>query len=449
MIEKCDKKCDSLLQGRTVAFLNLGCKVNSYETEAMKQLFLEAGAKLVEFEEQADIYVVNTCTVTNIADRKSRQMLHRAKNRNPEALVVAVGCYAQEAGDVLLQDKSIDLVIGNNRKKNIVELVTGQGNEMRFSENMSLELEYEDLELNDIGEKTRAYIKIQDGCNQFCSYCIIPFVRGRVRSRKKENILAEVERLVGLGYHEIVLTGIHISSYGKDRSEDSGQPLLELLQALCKIEGLCRLRLGSLEPRIITEDFVKDLAKQEKICPHFHLSLQSGCNDTLKRMNRHYFVEDYMEKCTLLRSYFVNPAITTDIIVGFPGETDEEFEQTKFFLKRVGFSQIHIFKFSMRKGTKASTMPMQISEQVKSLRSELLHKLEKEMRFQYLDTFLNQTEMILTEEIVEIDGEVYMTGHNERYIKIAVKGDKIPQNTIFPVYITNHAFSDFMLGERI
>ena len=345
-----------------VAFLTLGCKVNSYETEAMQALLTSAGATLVEFNEEADIYVVNTCSVTNMADRKSRQMLHRAKKKNPDAVVVAAGCYAQTADETAMKETGIDVVIGNNQKKHIVEILE---NYMAGVENKRLEIgeetEYEDLSLDTQVEHTRAYIKIQDGCNQFCSYCIIPYARGRIRSRKPEDVVEEVKRLAANGYQEIVLTGIHLSSYGRTSyeklTEESGQPLLSLIQQINAVEGIRRIRLGSLEPRIITEKFVKTLVTCEKVCPHFHLSLQSGSDTVLVRMNRKYTTEEYAKSVDILKKYYEAPAITTDIIVGFPQETEEEFSETMEFAKRIGFSKIHVFKYSRRKGTVADKCP--------------------------------------------------------------------------------------------
>lgn len=449
------------IQNKKVAFLTLGCKVNSYETEAMQQLFVDAGATVVNFSDPADIYVVNTCTVTNIADRKSRQMLHKAKNMNEEAIVVAVGCYVQAAKDELEKDHSIDIVIGNNRKSEIVAIVNSHYNETDIDSviDISEENEYETLSLSAISDKTRAYIKIQDGCNQFCSYCIIPFARGRIRSRKKEDIVEEVKRLTSQGYKEIVLTGIHLSSYGFEtksvkeqaslQADDGKSPLLELIILLNQIEGLERIRFGSLEPRIITEDFVKTLAEQSKICPHFHLSLQSGSVETLKRMNRKYTPDEYYEKCTLLRKYFTSPAITTDVIVGFPGETTEEFDETRKFLEKVSFSQMHVFKYSKRKGTKAEAMPNQVSDQEKSRRSEELIHLEDEMRSNYRNQFIGQIDEILVEEQITLDGEVYAVGHNKRYIRCIFKTEKDFTNELVKVKIISQYDKDTMLTEII
>lgn len=408
---------------KKAALHNLGCKVNSYETEAMQQLLEAAGYEIVPFKEGADVYIINTCSVTNMADKKSRQMLHRAKKMNPDAVIVAAGCYAQASKEELQEDSMVDVIIGNNRKKDLVELLDHYFEEHRKTEeviDIGASQEYETLHIDKIADHTRAFIKVQDGCNQFCSYCIIPYTRGRVRSRKIEDILAEVRNLVKNGYQEIVLTGIHLSSYGIDFPETERETLLTLILQLDKIKGIKRIRLGSLEPRIITEEFVEVLSSLETICPHFHLSLQSGCDETLRRMNRHYTTEEYLSRCEILRNYFVNPAITTDVIVGFPGETEEEFSKTKQFLEQVHFSEMHIFKYSRRNGTKAAAMNDQIKETVKSERSDVLFSLEKEMSSNYRRLFLEKSAEVLLEETIEIDGTTYMIGHTKEYIKVAV-----------------------------
>ena len=407
---------------RTAALHNLGCKVNSYETEAMQQLLEAAGYQIVDFEEKADVYIINTCSVTNVADKKSRQMLHRAKAKNPEALVVAAGCYAQAAGEKLLDDTAIDLVIGNNKKAELVQLLEERlaGREPQDAViDISAAQEYEALHIERQADHTRAFIKVQDGCNQFCSYCIIPYTRGRVRSRRPEDVEEEVRTLAEKGYQEIVLTGIHLSSYGTDFKEEP-QDLLELTKRLHQIPGVKRIRFGSLEPRLITEEFVRELSAMEKICPHFHLSLQSGCDATLKRMNRHYTCEDYLYRCGILRKYFRDPAITTDVIVGFPGETDEEFAETKKFLETVHFYEMHVFKYSRRAGTRADRMPDQVPEPVKTKRSAELLALEKEMSKAYRASFLGRETEVLLEEPVEIGGARYMMGHTKEYVKAAV-----------------------------
>ena len=415
------------------AFHNLGCKVNAYETEAMQQQLAQRGYEIVPFDEKADVYIINTCSVTNIADRKSRQMLHRAKKLNPQALVVAAGCYVQVASEELKKDASVDLIIGNNRKAELADILDARLAE-KNEENRVYVLdiahthEYERLHLDRLGGHTRAFIKVQDGCNQFCSYCIIPYARGRVRSRSHEDVAEEVKGLVAGGYKEVVLTGIHLSSYGIERMEENPvshgdwnhRELLALIKEVHAIEGLERIRLGSLEPRIITREFAEELAKLPKFCPHFHLSLQSGCDETLKRMNRHYTTEEYAEGCAILRRFFENPAITTDVIVGFPGETEEEFAVTKAFLEQIGFYEMHIFKYSRRAGTRADRMPDQMPEQVKTARSEVLLKLEKQMSKAYRESFLGKKKAVLLEEKTEINGTEYMIGHTMEYVKAVV-----------------------------
>ena len=406
---------------RTAALHNLGCKVNSYETEAMQQLLEEAGYEIVPFHEKADVYIINTCSVTNIADRKSRQMLHRAKKQNPDAVVVAAGCYVQAAAEELKADLAVDVIIGNNKKQDLVPILEEYFKDKSDSSHVieiSETHEYERLSIHKIADHTRAFLKIQDGCNQFCSYCIIPYTRGRVRSRRPDEVVAEVRELAAAGYQEVVLTGIHLSSYGVDfKEEEKKENLLSLIKQVHEVEGIRRIRLGSLEPRIITEEFAQALASMPKFCPHFHLSLQSGCDKTLKRMNRHYTTEEYAAGCEILRRYFDNPAITTDVIVGFPGETEEEFEETKAFLERIGFYEMHIFKYS---GTRADRMPDQIPEQVKSVRSEILLKLEKQMSKAYRESFLGRNKTVLLEEKTEINGREYMIGHTMEYVKAVV-----------------------------
>lgn len=437
--------------GKTVAFLTLGCKVNSYETEAMQKLFEDEDYQVVDFDSKADVYVVNTCTVTNIADRKSRQMLHRARKLNENATVIAVGCYVQAAKDVLEQDDAIDIVIGNNKKNKIIDILKeynqGKNIEDEAVIDLSIEAKYEPLMIESVTEKVRAYIKIQDGCNQFCSYCIIPYARGRVRSRDEESIMEEVQNLVTKGYKEIVLTGIHLTSYGIDLDERKESKLLALIVNLSKIEGLERIRLGSLEPRIITEDFAKTLAVNKKFCPHFHLSLQSGSDETLKRMNRKYSPKEYFEKCELLRKYFDNPAITTDVIVGFPGETEEEFNETKQFLAKVAFAQMHVFKYSKRNGTRAYSMPYQVKEEIKAERSNILIDLNAKMMEDYHSSFIGKSERILVEEIIEIDGKQYQIGHNERYVKLAINAENSLINQIVTVNVIKDLTKEIMFCE--
>lgn len=415
------------------ALHNLGCKVNAYETEAMQQQLEERGYEIVPFDQKADVYIINTCSVTNIADRKSRQMLHRAKKLNPEAVVVAAGCYVQVASDALKEDDSVDIIVGNNNKARLADILEEymrdrQGNEEGYVLDIARAQEYEELHVSRLGEHTRAFIKVQDGCNQFCSYCIIPYARGRVRSRKPEDVEAEVKGLVARGYREVVLTGIHLSSYGTEHMEgspvkggdwDSG-PLWDLIERIHRVEGLERIRLGSLEPRIITREFAEKLAGLPEFCPHFHLSLQSGCDATLKRMNRHYTTEDYLRRCGILREVFDHPAITTDVIAGFPGETEEEFEETRRFLETVRFYEMHVFKYSKRQGTRAAVMEDQVSEQVKARRSDVLLELEKTMSREYRERFAGSRVSVLFEEAAEIGGKWYMMGHTPQYVKAAL-----------------------------
>lgn len=408
---------------RKAAFHNLGCKVNSYETEAMQQLLEDAGYEIVPFREGADVYIINTCSVTNVADRKSRQMLHRAKKMNPSAAVVAVGCYVQAAGAELKKDEAVDLIVGNNQKKDLVQILDDYFADHENSGeilDIGHSQEYEELHIRRIADHTRAFIKVQDGCNQFCSYCIIPYTRGRVRSRRPEDIEHEVRGIAEAGYKEIVLTGIHLSSYGVDFKDEQQENLLTLIKRLDQIPGIERLRLGSLEPRIVTREFAKELARLRTICPHFHLSLQSGCDATLKRMNRRYNAAEYQACCEILREEFDNPAITTDVIVGFPGETEEEFAETERFLKAIHFYEMHVFKCSRRAGTRAADMPDQVPEGTKSVRSDILLALEKQQSLEYRGRFLGTEEEILLEEPIEIDGTKYMMGHTRQYVKGAV-----------------------------
>ena len=411
------------------ALHNLGCKVNAYETEAMQQILEEAGYEIVPFSEYADVYVINTCSVTNMADRKSRQMLHRAKKQNPDAIVVGAGCYVQTKEAQALVDESIDIVIGNNKKHELVPLLReyeASHRKMACVADINHEKQaYEELSLSRTAEHTRAFIKVQDGCNQFCTYCIIPFARGRVRSRELPDVLQEIRTLAKSGYREVVLTGIHLSSYGVD----NGESLLHLIEAVHELEGIERIRLGSLEPRIVTDAFAKRLSELPKICPHFHLSLQSGCDTVLSRMNRRYDTAEYEAGCALLRRYFEHPAITTDVIVGFPGETDEEFETTERYLERIHFYEMHIFQYSRREGTKAAAMPDQVPEAVKKERSEKLlalgHRMSEEFRRYYLG---RQVTALLEEEFL-YDGKRYYTGYTKEYVKVAVETEKDLSNT--------------------
>lgn len=411
------------------ALHNLGCKVNAYETEAMQQILEEAGYEIVPFSEYADVYVINTCSVTNMADRKSRQMLHRAKKQNPDAIVVGAGCYVQTKEAQALVDESIDIVIGNNKKHELVPLLReyeASHRKMACVADINHEKQaYEELSLSRTAEHTRAFIKVQDGCNQFCTYCIIPFARGRVRSRELPDVLQEIRTLAKSGYREVVLTGIHLSSYGVD----NGETLLHLIEAVHELDGIERIRLGSLEPRIVTDAFAKRLSELPKICPHFHLSLQSGCDTVLSRMNRRYDTAEYEAGCALLRRYFEHPAITTDVIVGFPGETDEEFETTERYLERIHFYEMHIFQYSRREGTKAAAMPDQVPEAVKKERSEKLlalgHRMSEEFRRYYLG---RQVTALLEEEFL-YDGKRYYTGYTKEYVKVAVETEKDLSNT--------------------
>lgn len=434
---------------RKAALHNLGCKVNAYETAAMQELLEGAGYEIVPFQERADVYIINTCTVTNIADRKSRQMLRRARKMNPDAVVVAAGCYVQarEEGH-LAMDPSVDIVIGNNRKKDLIEILKA------FEENRQGQIrseagrfcdrrveladinrvrEYEELKLESTAEHTRVYVKVQDGCNQFCSYCIIPYARGRVRSRSRDSVTGEVRRLADNGYKEVVLTGIHLSSYGVD----TGDSLLGLILAIHEIPGIRRIRLGSLEPGIITEEFTAAIAKLPKICPHFHLSLQSGCDATLKRMNRRYTSGEYYEKCTLLRKYFARPALTTDVIVGFPGETEEEYAKSRAFIDKVDFYETHVFKYSKRTGTRAAMMENQVPEEIKNRRSSDLLALGRRKRGEYEEELIGTVQEVLMEEDILVEGERYQVGHTREYVKVGQKTDENRVNQIVNVEIKN------------
>ena len=477
---------------KKAALHNLGCKVNAYETEAMQEMLEQAGYEIVPFREGADIYIINTCTVTNIADRKSRQMLHRARKMNPNAIVVAAGCYVQaQENEEHPADSCVDIVIGNNRKKDLVRILREYEEMSNRAENAhnreempnraenahnreempnraenahnreemsnraenvyNLELtggrpvkkevidihhtkEYEELHLTKTGEHTRAYIKVQDGCNQFCSYCLIPLARGRVRSRRQADVVEEITALAQNGYKEVVLTGIHLSSYGIER--DGDETLLSLIQAVHEIEGIERIRLGSLEPRIITEDFVRAIAALPKMCPHFHLSLQSGCDETLKRMNRRYTSAEYYEKCELLRKYFGTPALTTDVIVGFPGETEEEFAASKAFVDKVDFYETHIFKYSKREGTKAAAMEHQVPEQIKTVRSNEMLEMGERKRRKFEEQFIGQETEVLIEETVIIDGRQMQSGHTREYIRIALDTEENMTNRLVKVRFT-------------
>ena len=430
---------------KKVALHNLGCKVNAYETEAMQEMLEKEGYEIVPFKEGADIYIINTCTVTNIADRKSRQMLHRARKMNPDAIVVAAGCYVQaQENEHNELDSCIDIVIGNNKKQDLIQILDEYESKCKTEKVIDINHtnEYENLNLSRTGEHTRAYIKVQDGCNQFCSYCIIPFARGRVRSRSLEDVVQEVTTLSGNGYKEVVLTGIHLSSYGVDFEEQEARKktdLLTLILAVHEIPGIERIRLGSLEPRIITEEFAKTIAGLPKMCPHFHLSLQSGCDATLKRMNRRYTTGEYYEKCELLRKYFDHPALTTDVIVGFPGETEEEFEESKAFVDKVNFYETHIFKYSKREGTRAAVMENQVPEQIKAERSAQLIELGAKKQEAYEKEMVGKDVEILVEEPAQINGKEVQVGHTKEYIKVALESDENLQNQIVKARIDDHS----------
>ncbi|WP_288683881.1 tRNA (N(6)-L-threonylcarbamoyladenosine(37)-C(2))-methylthiotransferase MtaB [uncultured Eubacterium sp.] len=434
---------------RKAALHNLGCKVNSYETEAMTQLLKKAGYEIVSFQDQADVYIINTCSVTNMADRKSRQMLHKAKKQNPNAVVVATGCYVQTATEKVVQDLSIDLVVGNNRKKDIVEILNEYYAEKEAGEQVKEEYvidinhtdEYEDLEISTVTEHTRAHLKIQDGCNNFCSYCIIPYARGRIRSRTMESIKAELERLSASGFKEIVLTGINLSCY-----DDNGKKLIDVIEMADNVNGIERIRLGSLDPEVVTEDFVERLGKVKKICPHFHFSLQSGCDKTLKAMNRHYTSDEYYEKCQLIRKYIDNPAFTTDVIVGFPGETEEDYISSREFVKKVKFAELHVFKYSKRDGTVAAKMPNQIDEKIKTLRSEDLIKTGEELTKEFRQAKIGQGTTVLFEEKILLDNKEYWVGHTVDYIKIAVPEKENLEGQIRKVNVKDFLTNEIMLA---
>ena len=436
---------------KKVALHNLGCKVNAYEVEAMQQLLEKAGYEIVPFTEGADVYLINTCTVTNIADRKSRQMLHKAKKMNPDAIVVAAGCYAQADTEKLKEDNAVDLILGNNQKTQIVEVL--EEYEKEHSKQVQvIEInhtkEYEELSIEQTAEHVRAYIKVQDGCNQFCTYCIIPFARGRVRSRKIADVLKEVETLASKGYKEVVLTGIHLSSYGVDFPKEERESLLSLIQAVSKVAGIQRIRLGSLEPRIITEEFLEGIVATGKVCPHFHLSLQSGCNKTLKNMNRRYSAQEYAEKCDLIRRYYPAPALTTDVIVGFPMETEEDFEESYEFVKNIHFYETHIFKYSRRHGTKAAAMDGQLTEAVKAQRSEKLLALHDIRAKEYEEAMIGKTIELLLEEEIEEDGKSWYVGHSREYVRAVIeKTDEHQVNDLVEAKVTGFVTDHLLRAE--
>ena len=455
---------------KTVAFHTLGCKVNTYETEAMQQLMESAGYKCVEFTKRADVYIINTCSVTNIADRKSRQMLHRARKMNEDAIVVAAGCYVESAKDKIDEDLSIDIIVGNNNKNDIVNIINEYLQDKiknKFIIDINKETEYEEFNISKINDHTRAFIKVQDGCNQFCSYCIIPFTRGRVRSRKMENIIDEVKNLSASGYKEIVLTGIHLSSYGVDfldesynkrmekltQTEESDEEfvtkneLLCLIENIANIEGIERVRIGSLEPRIIQENFIRSLSKIDKFCPHFHLSLQSGCDKTLKSMNRKYTADEFYEGVKLIRKYFASPAVTTDIIVGFPGETKKDFEESRAFVEKVKFYETHIFPYSIREGTKAANMP-QVDGNEKVQRANILNEINLKNQKEFRTSRIGKEDELLCEEIFIKDGMEYFTGYTKEYVKVAVLKSDLKTNDIVSGRIVDFLTDDILLLEK-
>ena len=447
-----------VLTDKKAAFLSLGCKVNAYETESIKQSFISYGAEIVDFKEIADIYVVNTCTVTNIADRKSRQMLHRAKKLNPEAIIVATGCYVQESAEKLKEEGCVDVLIGNRLKNKVAELtalyISEGKKECRIYLNEN-ENDYEEMNFVSSYKNSRVDIKIQDGCNQFCSYCIIPYARGRISSRNPLSVISEVESLASRGYKEVVLTGIHISSYGLDecsRSEqaklrriDGRMPLVELVEKINEIPGIERIRIGSFEPRIVDEEFAERLSACDKFMPHFHLSLQSGCDSVLQRMNRKYSCSEYINSCEILRKYFYKPSITTDIIVGFPGETEEEFSETCEFVKKAGFAAIHIFPYSVREGTRAAGMPGQLTNEEKSKRAERLAEIEKTLRKEYETSFDGEYRKILVEEKIMIDGREYAVGFTPEYVKTVTEAEA-EVNELFEVKMSGNYLADNILA---
>lgn len=416
-----------------------GCKVNQYETNAMMQQFASKGYEIVEFEEKADVYVINTCTVTNIADRKSRQMLRRVKQLNPQAVLAACGCYAQVAKEELEKIPEIDLILGTNEKNRIVEIVE-ENSKMSAVSDVMHQVEFLDFGTTTYTEKTRAVIKVQDGCDRFCSYCIIPYARGRVRSRKPEAVLEEIREIAKTGIKEVVITGIHIASYGKDLDKPDG--LISLLEEIQKIDGIERIRLGSLEPTLITEEFVNRLQKLDKICDQFHLSLQSGCDATLARMNRKYTTQEFEEGTNRLKKAFPKVSLTTDIIVGFPGETDEEFTKTEAFLRKIDFYRMHIFKYSKRKGTKAAVMPNQVAPEKQEERSQILRNLSRENERKHQEQYLEKEVEVLWEE--KEDG--YWKGHTKNYILVKMKSEQDLENQITKTKIVQNEM-DYLIGK--
>lgn len=417
-----------------VAFCSLGCKVNQYETNAMAQKFIEHGYSVVDFEEPADIYIVNTCTVTSIADKKSRQMLRRAKEHNENSIVVACGCYAQVAAKEIEKIEDVNLVIGNNEKNDIIEIIEKYRADNKVNEIVSdvmYKEEYVEFGPTTYTEKTRAVIKVQDGCDRFCSYCLIPFARGHIRSRSIDNVIEEVKKVVDDGFKEVVITGIHVASYGRDFKD--GTTLIDLLEKINKVEGLQRIRLSSIEPIIMTDDFIERLSKLDKICDHFHLSLQSGCTETLKRMNRRYTAEEFFDATKRLRAKFPNAALTTDVIVGFPGETEEEFSKTYEFLNSIKFYHMHVFKYSPRKGTKAAVMPNQVDSKIKEIRSKKLIELSDENELEYNKSYIGRDVQVLFEE----KDNGYYKGHTKNYMVVKYRTDEELENKIKDVKVVD------------
>ena len=423
---------------KKVSFYTLGCKVNQYETNAMAQKFKEAGYEIVDVNDDiSDICVVNTCTVTNMSDRKSRQILRKVKEKNQDAIIAAVGCYAQVAKDDLQKMPEIDIVLGNEEKANIVkyveEFISNKDNKIVEIEDIASKKEFEDMGQITYTEKTRAVIKVQDGCNQFCSYCIIPYARGRVRSRKMDSIIQEITQIAQKGIKEVVITGIHVASYGRDFGNENG--LIELLEKINEIDGIHRIRLGSLEPKIITEEFMQRLIKLEKMCHHFHLSLQSGCDETLKRMNRKYNTAEIKEIVERLRRYYDDVILTTDIIVGFPGETEEEFEKTYQFLKEIKLYKMHVFQYSPRKGTRAAVMPNQVVGNIKEERSRKLIELSNENQKRYNEMLIGKEVEVLFEDQAIEEKKKYFKGHTQNYILVKYETDENLENTLKSVKI--------------
>lgn len=433
------------------ALHNLGCKVNSYETQAMTELLRDAGYDIVDFESKADVYVINTCSVTAMADKKSRQMIHRVRRANPNACVVAAGCFSQTADRDTVFECGADIVLGNNEKTRLVPSIEDffkNAERIQIAEIEDVNdssISYESMRISADDNHTRAFIKVQDGCNMYCSYCIIPYARGRIRSRSIADVVEEVSGLSRAGYKEVVITGIHLTSYGHGTDES----LADLINAVNAISGIERIRLGSLEPRVVTRDFLDSIKNADKLCPHFHLSLQSGSATVLERMNRHYTPEEYKNSCKLLREYYDNPAITTDVIVGFPGETEAEFTETLDFVRDIAFYEMHVFMYSRRAGTKADRMPNQVPESVKKDRSKRLIALTEAMSDEYRTQWLNKEIEVLIEEEISLDGRAVMTGHTKEYVRVAVPVDdtnSIAPNTLITVRATDIASEGILIN---